>query len=46
MTEAYCIRCKKKVAMKNEREALAKHGQKMKRGECPTCGYPVFHAEK
>ncbi len=42
MTEAYCVKCKKKVTMKNEQTVTMKNGRKAKKGECPVCGTKVF----
>jgi len=42
MTQAYCVKCKKKVEMKNEQAVTMKNGRKAKKGECPNCGTKVF----
>jgi DNA-directed RNA polymerase subunit RPC12/RpoP len=42
MTEAYCVKCKKKVEMKNAKEVTMKNGKKAMKGECPHCGTKVF----
>lgn len=42
MAEAYCVKCKKKVEMKNPQEVTMKNGRKAKKGECPSCGTKVF----
>ncbi|MEM4625533.1 MAG: DUF5679 domain-containing protein [Candidatus Pacearchaeota archaeon] len=41
MTEAYCVKCKKKVEMKNEEETITKKGTKMVKGKCPQCSTTV-----
>jgi len=46
MTEAYCVKCKKKQEMKNEKEVSfkAKGGKKRNAmsGTCPVCGTKMF----
>ncbi len=42
MTEAYCVKCKKKVTMKDEQTVTLKNGKKAKKGVCPNCGTKVF----
>ena len=42
MTEAYCVRCRKKVVMKNEKKVTMKNGKKATKGTCPTCSTNVF----
>jgi len=37
-TSAYCVRCKKKIEMKDGVESLTKRGTKIAKGKCPTCG--------
>jgi len=45
-TQAYCVKCKAKRDMKNEKEVSfnAKGGKKRAAmsGECPTCGTKMF----
>ena len=41
MTEAYCVKCKKKVEMQNGKETKTKRGTKMMKGKCPDCGTTV-----
>jgi len=41
MTEGYCVKCKKSVVMKDEKESLTKRGVKMAKGKCPNCGITV-----
>ena len=40
--EAYCMKCKKKVEIKEEEEVVMKNGRKAVRGKCPDCGTKVF----
>jgi len=46
MTQAYCVKCKAKRDMKNEKQVTfkAKGGKKRNAlsGECPTCGTKMF----
>jgi len=42
MTQAYCVKCRKKVDMKNEQKVTLKNGKPAKKGECPDCGTKVF----
>jgi len=41
MTEAYCVKCREKVEMKDERKTTTKNGRDMLKGECPECGTTV-----
>ena len=41
MTEAYCVRCKKKVQMKDGKETKTSRGTKMMKGKCPACNTTV-----
>jgi DNA-directed RNA polymerase subunit RPC12/RpoP len=41
MTEAYCVKCKKKVEMLNGKETKTKRGTRMMKGKCPDCGTTV-----
>ncbi len=42
MTEAYCVKCKKKVEMKKEEKITMKNGKPARKGICPNCGTKVF----
>lgn len=46
MAEAYCVKCKKKMQVKNEKEVTikGKGGTKRKAltGNCPECGTKMF----
>jgi len=39
--EAYCMRCKQKVTIKNPKKTKTKKGTPMTRGVCSTCGSNV-----
>jgi len=41
MTEAYCVKCRKKVQMKDGKVGATKRGVKMTKGKCPSCGTTV-----
>ena len=41
MTEGYCVKCKKKVEMKDITETKTSKGVPMKKGKCPVCGTTV-----
>jgi len=41
MTEGYCVKCKKKVEIKNPKESTTKRGTKIAKGKCPVCGITV-----
>ena len=42
MTQAYCVKCRKKVEMKNEEKVTLKNGKHALKGVCPNCGTKVF----
>ena len=48
MTEAYCVKCKKKTEMKNPQEVTMKNGRNAMKGNCSVCGtsVQVFLSEK
>jgi len=41
MVQGYCMKCKKKVEMKDPKETKMKRGTKMAKGKCPICGTTV-----
>jgi len=41
MTEAYCVKCKKKVEMKDPQDTTTARGMSMMKGKCPDCGTTV-----
>ncbi len=41
MVEAYCMKCKKKVQMKDGKETATSRGTKMMKGKCPHCATTV-----
>ena len=40
--EAYCVKCKEKVEIKNAQEVTMKNKRKAMSGSCPKCGTKVF----
>lgn len=42
MTEAYCVKCKKKVTIKNAEQVTMKNGRPAVRGVCPVSGTGVY----
>jgi hypothetical protein len=42
MSKAYCVKCKAKQEMKNEKTVTMKNGRKAAKGECPKCGTKMF----
>jgi len=46
MVIAYCIKCKKKVEIKNPKQIALKNGRPAVQGGCPNCGKKVFRIGK
>lgn len=42
MVQAYCVKCKKKVEVKNPQQVTMKNKRKATKGSCPDCGTKVF----
>jgi DNA-directed RNA polymerase subunit RPC12/RpoP len=42
MVQAYCVKCKAKVEMKNAQKVTLKNGKPATKGVCPKCGTKVF----
>ena len=42
MTQAYCVKCKKKVEMKDAKEVTMKNKRKAMKGKCPDCGTGMY----
>lgn len=40
--EAYCVKCRKKIEMKDPKEVKMKNGKPAMKGTCPHCGTGVF----
>ena len=41
MVTAYCVKCRKKVEVKDGKEVENKRGMMMLKGKCPDCGTTV-----
>jgi DNA-directed RNA polymerase subunit RPC12/RpoP len=42
MTEGYCMKCRKKVQIKDAKKITMKNGKPATQGACPNCGTKVF----
>lgn len=42
MAQAYCMKCRKKVEIKNPQQVRLKNGRPAIQGVCPNCGTKVF----
>jgi Zn finger protein HypA/HybF involved in hydrogenase expression len=45
-TEAYCVKCREKRAMKDEQAVTMKNGKPATQGVCPVCGTKMFKIGK
>jgi RNase P subunit RPR2 len=45
-TEAYCVKCRTKRVMKDEKQVTMKNGKPATQGICPTCGTKMFKIGK
>ena len=46
MVQAYCMKCRKKIEMKNPKKVTMKNGKPATKGSCPKCGTKVFRIGK
>ncbi|MFO7712004.1 MAG: DUF5679 domain-containing protein [Dehalococcoidia bacterium] len=46
MATAYCMKCRKKVEMRNPLRVTLKNGRPATRGVCPVCSTKVFRIGK
>ena len=46
MTQAYCMKCKKRIDIKDAKQITLVNGQAAVQGTCPTCGTKVFRIGK
>ena len=46
MAEAYCMKCRTKVEVKNPQQIVFKNGKPALSGVCPACGKKVFSIGK
>jgi DNA-directed RNA polymerase subunit RPC12/RpoP len=44
--QAYCMKCRKKVEIKNPQQIKMKNDKPATRGLCPNCGTKVFRIGK
>ncbi len=44
--QAYCMKCRKKVEIKNPQQITMKNKKPATRGVCPSCGTKVFRIGK
>lgn len=42
MSTAYCVRCRRKVTIKNPKKVTMKNRRKATKGTCPQCGTKVY----
>jgi hypothetical protein len=42
VTQAYCVKCKKKREMKGEKQIIMKNGRNALSGTCSVCGTKMF----
>jgi DNA-directed RNA polymerase subunit RPC12/RpoP len=42
MVQAYCVKCKAKVEIKDPQKVKLKNGKPATKGVCPKCGTKVF----
>jgi RNase P subunit RPR2 len=46
MATAYCMKCRKKVEIKNPKQITLKNGRPATQGTCSICGTKVFRIGK
>jgi len=46
MATAYCMKCRKKVEIKNPQQVTLKNGKSAVQGVCPVCNTKVFRIGK
>ena len=44
--QAYCMKCRKKVEMRNSKAVILKNKRPATQGTCPSCGTKVFRIGK
>jgi len=44
--DAYCVKCKAKKEMKDEKKVTLKNGRNAMKGKCPDCGTSLFRIMK
>ncbi len=46
MATAYCMKCRRKVEIRNPRRIMLKNRRPATQGVCPSCNTKVFRIEK
>jgi len=46
MTTGYCMKCKAKREIKNQKSITMKNGRPATKGTCPTCGTKMYRIGK
>lgn len=46
MVQGYCVKCRKKVEIKDAKKITMKNGKPATKGSCPNCGTGVFRIGK
>ncbi len=46
MATAYCMKCRRKVEIRNPQQVTLKNGKPAVQGVCPVCGTKVFRIGK
>jgi len=46
MATAYCMKCRRKVEIRNPRQIILKNSRPAVQGVCPSCGTKVFRIGK
>jgi DNA-directed RNA polymerase subunit RPC12/RpoP len=46
MATAYCMKCRRKVEIRNASRVMLKNHRPATQGSCPACGTKVFRIEK
>jgi len=46
MVQGYCVKCRKKVDIKDAKKITMKNGKPATKGSCPKCGTGVFRIGK
>ncbi len=46
MTQAYCVKCRKKVEVKDAKKVTMKNGRPATKGKCPDCDTGVYRIGK
>ncbi|MCD6599084.1 MAG: hypothetical protein J7L19_00730 [Dehalococcoidia bacterium] len=46
MATAYCMKCRKKIEIRNAQQITLKNGRPATQGVCPICGTKVFRIGK